>query len=295
MARQNFKPGTLHAPLPAVMATVGDMENANIITVAWTGILSSDPPRTYISVRPSRHSHTILSERGEFVINLTTRDLAYATDYSGIYTGAKVDKFKKLSLTKEKSAVVAAPTIKESPLALECKVFEVLHFGTHDVFMADIVNVSADDSIIDEKGRICFERAGLISYAHGHYFALGDILGKFGFSAVKKTETVPGVDKKADKGRSVSQNKGKKPASVSENKGVKSASAQKKPSGAKTLAPVSEKTAYDGGSVTKKSDNAHLVTKKSPMREFGEKQNSKKRNPAQKKKPFDKKAKSRRG
>lgn len=185
MKRLNFTPGTLHAPLPAVMATVGDMENANIITVAWTGILSSDPARTYISVRPSRHSHKVLTERGEFVINLTTESLAYATDFSGIYTGAKVDKFKNLGLTKVESAKVSAPTIGESPLALECRVFDVLHMGTHDVFMADIVNVSCNESLLDEKGRICFDRAGLIAYAHGEYFALGEKVGKFGFSAAK--------------------------------------------------------------------------------------------------------------
>lgn len=188
MKRQNFKPGTLLAPLPAVMVTVGDMENSNIITVAWTGILSSEPPRAYVSVRPSRHSHKILVEKGEFVINLTTEKLAYATDYSGIYTGAKVDKFEKLSLTKMESSVVAAPTIAESPLALECRVFERLSFGTHDVFMADIVNVSADESLLDENGRICLERAGLMAYAHGEYFAIGEGIGKFGFSAAKETK-----------------------------------------------------------------------------------------------------------
>jgi len=188
LKRENFKPGTLHAPLPAVMVTVGDMEDSNIITVAWTGILSSEPPRAYISVRPSRHSHKMLTENGEFVINLTTEKLAYATDFSGIYTGAKVDKFEKLSLTKAKSSKVAPPTIAESPLSLECRVFETLSFGTHDVFMADIVNVSADESLLDENGRICLERAGLMAYAHGEYFALGEKIGKFGFSAAKETK-----------------------------------------------------------------------------------------------------------
>lgn len=187
MARQSFKPGTLHAPLPAVMVTVGDMEKANIITVAWTGILSSDPPRTYVSVRPSRYSHGMLTESGEFVINLTTEKLALATDFAGIYTGAKVDKFEKLGLTKLPSECVAPPTIEGTPLALECRVFDVLHFGTHDVFMADIVNVSCDESILD-GGRICLDRAGLIAYAHGEYFALGEKLGKFGFSATKETK-----------------------------------------------------------------------------------------------------------
>ncbi len=188
MKRRDLNPGTLLSPLPAVMVSVGDMENANIITVAWTGILSSEPPRAYVSVRPSRHSHKMLLEKGEFVINLTTEALAYATDYSGIYTGAKVDKFEKLSLAKAKSKVVSAPTIAESPLALECRVFERLSFGTHDVFMADIVNVSADESLLDEKGRICLEKAGLMAYAHGEYYALGEKIGKFGFSATKETK-----------------------------------------------------------------------------------------------------------
>ncbi len=187
MARQSFKPGTLHAPLPAVMVTVGDMENSNIITVAWTGILSTDPARTYVSVRPTRYSHKLLMERGEFVINLTNERLAYATDYAGMYTGAKVDKFEKLGLRKLASEKVAPPTIDGAPLALECRVFDVLHFGTHDVFMADIVNVSCDDSILD-GGRICLDRAELIAYAHGEYFTLGEKIGKFGFSATKETK-----------------------------------------------------------------------------------------------------------
>lgn len=188
MARQHFKAGTLTAPLPAVMVSVGDMENANIITIGWTGILSSDPPRTYISVRPSRHSHKIISETGEFVINLTNESLALATDYAGIYTGAKVDKFEKCRLTKEESKCVKAPTIKEAPLALECRVFDVIHSGTHDVFLADIVNVSCDEEILDEGGRICFERANLIAYAHGEYFKLGEKIGKFGYSTDKKNQ-----------------------------------------------------------------------------------------------------------
>lgn len=189
MARQNLKPGTLMAPLPAVMVSVGSLEEKNIITVAWCGILSSDPPRAYISVRPTRHSHKILLEKGEFVINLTTEQLALATDYAGIYTGAKVDKFEKCGLTAVPSKCVCAPTVKESPLALECKVFDVIHSGTHDVFMADIVNVSCDEKILDEKGRICYDKAGLIAYSHGEYFALGRKLGRFGYSTDKKNKS----------------------------------------------------------------------------------------------------------
>jgi flavin reductase (DIM6/NTAB) family NADH-FMN oxidoreductase RutF len=137
----------------------------------------------------------LISENGEFVINLTTEALARATDYAGIYTGAKVDKFEKLGLTKIPSEAVATPTIAESPLALECRVFEVLHFGTHDVFMADIVSVSCDDAILDEKGKICLEKAGLMAYAHGEYFALGKSLGRFGFSAAKTNKNNASTEK----------------------------------------------------------------------------------------------------
>ena len=186
MARENFKAGTLMAPLPAVMVSVGDMEESNILTVAWTGILSSEPPRTYISVRPSRHSHKMLLERKEFVINLTNEELALATDYVGIYTGAKVDKFEKCKLTKTPSKEVSAPTIAEAPIALECRVFDVIHSGTHDIFMADIVNVSCDERQLDENGKIHFDKAKLIAYSHGEYYALGRKLGRFGFSTDKK-------------------------------------------------------------------------------------------------------------
>ena len=187
MGRKNFKAGALLAPVPAVIVSVGDMEENNLMTVAWTGILSTDPPRTYISVRPSRFSHKILMEKREFVINLTNEDLALATDYVGIYTGAKVNKFEKCGLTPEPSEAVAAPTVKEAPIALECKVFDVIHSGTHDIFMADIVNVSCDDGIVDENGRIRFDKARLISYAHGEYYSLGKKVGKFGFSTDKKS------------------------------------------------------------------------------------------------------------
>ena len=212
MARKSFKAGALTAPLPPVMVTVGDMESSNIITIGWTGILSTIPPRTYISVRPERYSYKMLKDKGEFVINLTTAAQARAVDYAGIYTGAKVDKFKECKLTKLKSKEVCAPTIAECPLALECRVVEVIPMGTHDVFIADIVSVSCDDSIIDEAGKIRFDKAGLLAYAHGEYFALGEKLGSFGFSTKKttarkntpkrtasesKTKTVP-VENKTD-------------------------------------------------------------------------------------------------
>ena len=215
MARKSFKPGTLLSPVPAVMATVGDMENSNIITIGWTGILSSDPPRTYISVRPTRHSHKMLLENGEFVINVTTGSLSFATDFCGIYTGAKVDKFEKLGIKKIPSEKVAPPTIDGAPIALECRVFDVLHFGTHDVFMADIVNVSCDESILEGE-KICLDKAGLMAYAHGEYFALGKKIGRFGFSTSKEAKakqrrrlepTDTKEAKGADKGRPAPQAK----------------------------------------------------------------------------------------
>ena len=186
MARRSIKAGALTAPLPPVMVTTGTGDGANILTIAWTGILATHPPRTYISVRPERHSYSILKETGEFVINLPSARLARTVDYVGIYTGAKVNKFEKCSLTKVESEVVSAPTIAECPVALECRVAEVIPMGSHDVFVADIVSVSADEDLFDEAGRLCFERADLLAYAHGEYFALGRSLGKFGFSTARR-------------------------------------------------------------------------------------------------------------
>ena len=188
--REHFAPGTLTAPLPPVLATVGDMEDANIITIAWTGILASTPPKTYISVRPTRHSYGMLKERGEFVINLPSASLAREVDYAGIYTGAKVDKFEKCGFTKLPSKEVSAPTIAECPIALECRVCEVIPLGSHDCFVADIVSVSCRDDVL-ENGRICYDKADLLAYAHGEYYALGEKLGKFGFSTDKKKKAEP--------------------------------------------------------------------------------------------------------
>ena len=189
MAKVNWKGGALIAPLPPVMVTVGDMERANIITIGWTGILSTIPPRTYISVRPERYSYGILKEKREFVINLTTAKQAKAVDYAGIYTGAKVDKFRECALTKLESKEVSAPTIGECPISLECRVIEIIPMGSHDVFIADIVSVSCDDSVIDDKGKIRFDKADLMAYAHGEYFALGEKLGSFGFSTKKDVKS----------------------------------------------------------------------------------------------------------
>lgn len=186
MAKIKWKGGALIAPLPPVMVSCGDMEKSNIITVAWTGIINTIPPKTYISVRPSRHSYNIIKESGEFVLNLTPSKLIRSADYCGIYTGAKVDKFAKCGLTKEKSSGVSCPLIAECPLSLECKVTEVVELGTHDMFMADIVAVNVDDTLIDKNGKLDLGRAGLAAFAHGEYFELGKKIGRFGFSTDKK-------------------------------------------------------------------------------------------------------------
>ncbi len=181
------------------MVTVGDMEENNVLTIGWTGILSTVPPRTYISVRPERHSYKLLKRHGEFVINLTTKEQARVVDYVGIYTGAKLDKFKECGLTRTESREVSAPTIAECPLALECRVVETIPMGSHDVFIADIVSVSCDESMLDRDGKIRFDNAGLLAYAHGEYFALGEKVGKFGFSTKKEKQAKNGKSQGAAK------------------------------------------------------------------------------------------------
>ena len=195
MSKTSFKGSTLLAPLPPAMVSCGDMENSNIITIGWTGILNSNPPVTYISIRPSRHSYTIVKERGEFVINLTSAALVKAADYCGIYTGAKVDKFKKCNLTKEPATQVSCPMIAEAPMSIECRVKDVIPMGTHDVFVADILAVNVSDELIDESGKIRMDKADLAAYIHGEYFALGKKLGSFGFSAAKKKKRKPAPKK----------------------------------------------------------------------------------------------------
>ena len=186
MAKMKWKGGALIAPLPPVMVSCGNMERSNIITVAWTGIINTIPPKTYISLRPSRYSYNIIRESGEFVLNLTPSKLIKSADYCGIYTGAKVDKFAKCNLTKEEASEVACPLIGESPLSLECKVSEIIPLGTHDMFLAEIVAVDVDESLLDKNGKLDLSRAGLAAFAHGEYFELGKKIGRFGFSAVKK-------------------------------------------------------------------------------------------------------------
>ena len=186
--RENWRPGTMIYPVPAVLVSCGATpEEYNMLTVAWTGTICSEPAMCYISVRPERHSYEIIKRTGEFVINLTTADLVRATDWCGVRSGRDYDKFKEMGLTPLASAKVAAPTIAESPVAIECRVKEIIPLGSHDMFLAVVVNVSVDDSLISkESGKLDLERARLLAYSHGEYFELGKALGHFGWSVRKK-------------------------------------------------------------------------------------------------------------
>ena len=186
MAKKILKSGTFIYPIPAVMVSCGDMDKSNIITVAWTGILNTNPAKVYISVRPTRYSYDIIKKTGEFVINLTTKELAYATDWCGVKTGAKVDKFKEMKLTKQKCEFVSAPAIKESPVSIECRVTDIKEFGSHHTFIADVLSIDADEKYIDEKGAFDISKCNLIAYANGGYYELGKKVGKFGYSVEKK-------------------------------------------------------------------------------------------------------------
>ena len=186
MGKVMWKPGTFIYPIPAVMVTSGTMEKSNIMTVAWTGIQNTNPAIVYISVRPERYSYNLIKETGEFAINLTTRELAYATDWCGVKSGAKVDKFKEMHLTKQKGNFVKCPLIEESPVSVECKVIEIKELGSHHMFVAEVLSIDADEKYIDEKGAFDISKCDLIAYANGGYYELGKKLGKFGYSVEKK-------------------------------------------------------------------------------------------------------------
>ena len=181
-----WKPGTFIYPIPAVMVSCGDMEKSNILTVAWTGITCSTPAKVYISVRPERHSYNIIKESKEFVINLTTEELVYATDWCGVRSGRDYDKFKEMHLTKGKANFVKCPMIKESPVSIECKVDEIKDLEGHHMFIADVLAINADEKYIDENGAFDISKCNLIAYANGGYYTLGKKIGKFGFSVQKK-------------------------------------------------------------------------------------------------------------
>ena len=185
MGKVTWKPGTFEYPIPAVMVSSGDMEKSNIITVAWTGIINSDPAMVYISIRPTRYSYNIIKETKEFAINLTTKKLAYATDWCGVKSGANVDKFKEMHLTKQKAKFIKCPLIKESPVSIECKVEKIIDLGSHTMFVARVLSIDADEEYIDEKGAFDISKCNLIAYANGGYYELGKKIGKFGYSVQK--------------------------------------------------------------------------------------------------------------
>lgn len=186
MGKQLWKPGNMLYPLPVVMVSVADKEGQNnIITIAWAGTICSNPPMVSISVRPERYSYNILKETGEFVINLTTKDLTYATDYCGVKSGRDVDKFKEMGLTALPGKEVKAPLIAESPVNIECKVTQVIPLGSHDMFLAEVVAVHVDEKYMDEKGKFHLDKAEPIAYSHGDYLATRELLGTFGYSVKK--------------------------------------------------------------------------------------------------------------
>ena len=187
MGRVSFKPGNMLYPLPAVLVSVGDGEgNTNLFTVAWTGTICSDPPMVSISVRKERYSYGLIEKSGQFVINLTTEALAYATDYCGVKSGRDVDKWKECKLTPIDSQKVLVPSVKESPVAIECEVVEKKELGTHHMFIARVVAVTVDDKYMNDKGTFMFSDSRPIVYSHGEYYNLGENIGKFGYSIRKK-------------------------------------------------------------------------------------------------------------
>ena len=187
MGRQTWKAGNMLYPLPAVLVSVADRAgNSNLFTVAWTGTICSDPPMVSISVRPERYSHHMIEETGEFVINLTTEALVYATDYCGVKSGKDVDKWKEMNLTPIAAEHVKAPMVAESPVNLECRVTQKLELGTHDMFLATILAVHVDDKYMDESGRFNLNDSKPLVYSHGRYLTAGEEIGSFGYSVKKK-------------------------------------------------------------------------------------------------------------
>lgn len=184
--KEFWKPGNMLYPLPAVMVSCGTMEKPNIITVAWTGTICSDPAMVSVSIRKERYSYGIIKDSKEFVINLVTKELVKIADYCGVKSGREIDKFKEMKLSPIKGNVISAPLIQESPVNIECVVKDILPLGSHDMFIAQVVGVAADKSLMDENGRFHLNKSGLIVYSHGEYYSLGEMLGKFGYSVQKK-------------------------------------------------------------------------------------------------------------
>ncbi|WP_029231705.1 flavin reductase family protein [Butyrivibrio sp. VCB2006] len=213
MAKEVWRPGNMLYPAPPVMVSCQRPgEKPNIITVAWAGTICSDPVMLSISVRKERHSHSIIKDTGEFVVNLTSKKLAFAADWCGVRSGREYDKFKEMKLTPLPSQKISAPGIEEAPVNIECKVKQILELGSHDMFIAEVVSVSVDEKLMDDKGRLDLGKAGLVAYSHGEYFMLGEKLGKFGYSVARKPldkEKSKPAGKKASKDKSWKDNKSK--------------------------------------------------------------------------------------
>ena len=187
MGRQNWRASNRLYPVPAVLVGCRDEEGRdNLMTAAWAGTICSDPVMVSVSIRKERFSHAIIENTGEFTISLTTTGLARAADYCGVRSGRDVDKFREMKLTRLESARIRAPGVAESPVVLECRVRDIVRLGSHDMFIAEVVNVSVDDRFLDEKGRLELEKADLIAYSHGEYFALGKKIGRFGYSVRRR-------------------------------------------------------------------------------------------------------------
>ena len=198
MAKEIWRPGNMLYPTPAVMVScMREGEKPNIITVAWAGTICSDPAMLSISVRKERYSYDILKETGEFVVNLTSKKLVRAADWCGVRSGREYDKFKEMNLTPLESQKISAPGIAESPVNIECKVKQSIDLGSHTIFIAEVMCVTVDDKLLDDKGRLDLGKAKLVAYSHGEYFMLGEKVGKFGYSVAKKTADKKGKSKTA--------------------------------------------------------------------------------------------------
>lgn len=182
----NWKPGNMLYPIPAVMVSCGSLDNPNIITIAWAGTVCTNPAMVSISIKKERYSYKLIKDSGEYVINLVNKALVRQADFCGVKSGRDIDKFKETNLTPVKSNKINAPSILESPLNIECKLKEIIPLGSHDMFIADVVNVAADKQYFDNKGKFHLNKSGLIVYSHGEYIGLGETLGKFGYSVRKK-------------------------------------------------------------------------------------------------------------
>lgn len=198
MSKIKWKGGTLLAPVPPALVSCGTMEAPNMLTIAWTGIVNSEPPMTYVSIRPSRYSYNIIKESREFVINLPSSHIIRAIDFCGVRSGREINKFEACRLTCEKASVVAAPMVAESPVSLECRVTQIIPLGSHDMFLAEIIAVHVSETLIDDTGKLHLDKASLAAYSHGEYFALGKKIGSFGYS-VKKKKGLPRKTSKKQK------------------------------------------------------------------------------------------------